>query len=113
MVVNKGQVKEIKLAYPIKKQTIAHFGFLQFKAVPDAVRGIVESLALNTSVLRTLVVSSPAKLEQKRGELKFPRTRAPKEEVSVPVAVPFEKRGGGGGMLSNEALEERLEEILK
>ncbi|MBI3046309.1 MAG: 30S ribosomal protein S6 [Candidatus Harrisonbacteria bacterium] len=101
-------VTEVRLAYPIKKQRQAYFGFFQFRAEPEAVEKIQQALKLNSSILRFLAVSSPIKksekLQRPAAEIKYSRS---KPEPAAAESVPL------GGILTNEALEEKLEEILK
>ena len=103
-VTMKGPVAETRLAFHIKKFNQANFGYFHFTADAGAVEKIVHDSNLNSEILRTLVVTPPVgKLPSGRP----PRSEkfAKKPEVSAPVTV--------GGMLTNEALSEKLEEILK
>lgn len=100
----KGPLAETRLAFPIKKFNQAHFGYFHFIADASAVEKIVHDSSLNQEILRTLVITPPiGKLPSGRP----PRSEksSKKSEAAAPVAV--------GGMLTNEALEEKLEEILK
>ena len=90
-------VAELRLAYKIKKHDSAYFGLYHFKASPDIVKGVKEALNLNTNVLRFLIITPPVKLasaEQPRQQVR------PERKETTPI-------------LSNEALSEKLEEILK
>ena len=99
-VVQKGAFQEIKLAYPIKKQTSAYFGYLRFEFLPEDVDKLSETLKLHPGILRHLIVTpSTAKKAVER------KPEAP--EVAKPAPV------SRTAVLTNEALEERLEEILK
>ena len=101
-------VSEVRLAYSIKKQRQAYFGFCQFRAEPEAVEKVQQALRLNSSILRFLAVSSPIKksekLQRPAAEIKYSRRKL---EPSAVESAPI------GGILTNEALEEKLEEILK
>lgn len=106
-VVFKGPVAETHLAYPIRKMNQAYFGFMYFMAMPSQVEKMMHDANLNQAILRTLVLTPPigkgsASLRANKSE----RTgkKAP-EVVSAPATV--------GGILTNEALEEKLSEILK
>ena len=90
---------QIRLAYPIKKQTSAFFGFCYFRAETEALLKIKEELDLDGEILRFLIIASPAKPAVR--EKVVPR---PPDTKSPEPAIPT---------LSNEALEEKLEEILK
>jgi ribosomal protein S6 len=102
----RGPVVEARLAYPIKKQLQAYFGYVHFRALPDTVEKLMQSLKLNASVLRTLLVTPPITRAEKPA-------RAPEEKqvklkpAEAVLSVPK------SGALTNEALEEKLEEILK
>ncbi len=91
----------IQLAYPIKKRPSAYFGWFQFVASPDTADQIVRDLKHEASVLRSLLVTSPLK----------PAVASAKperiEQASKPEVVPEPQA------LTNEALEQKLEEILK
>ena len=98
---------EIKLAYPVKKHLQAYFGYFQFRSLAETLEKITQSLKLNPSVLRILAVTPPAvkngRVRKSREDSRTSRVK-PIEAVLMPVS---------GGALSNEALEEKLEEILK
>lgn len=100
----KGPLAETRLAFPIKKFSQAHFGYFHFIADAGSVEKIVHDSNLNTEILRTLIVTPPiGKLPS--GRPARSEKSAKKSETAAPAAT--------GGMLTNEALEERLEEILK
>lgn len=102
-IINKEPAKEIRLFYPVEKYNSAHFGFFQFRMLPEMIEKITQSLKLNPAILRTIVLNSPI---MKSGA-KSPREK--KAETRPPEEIAFSQRG----MLTNEALEEKLEEILK
>lgn len=91
----------IRLAYPLKKHENAYFGFIHFSAMPDAVAKIKADLAHNAKVLRSLILTPPVKVPP-RAE----RPGKPKQDTAEVEAKPE-------GAMSNEALEKKLEEILK
>lgn len=86
---------ETRLAYPIKKNLSAQFGFYHFKLSPENVTKVKEALALNEKVLRFLIINPPVKLAP---------SGVQRYEKKPAAAAP---------MLSNAVLEEKLEEILK
>lgn len=105
-VVFKGPVAETHLAYPIKKLQQAQFGYMYFAAMPEQVEKIMHDANLSQEILRVLIITppigkGPASLRNNRKE----RTGKKAEEVASPVVT--------GGILTNEALEEKLSEILK
>jgi len=95
-----GEVRTITLAYPIKKETMAQFGFVRFTIDPENMAGLNRDLELDGECLRTLTVSGafaknfvdPAQRQHKEP------TREKQERVSDAV--------------TNEELEKKLEEIL-
>lgn len=95
----------INLAYPIKKQLSAHFGFYQFRANPADLKSLKDALAINAKVLRFLVVSDPIK-KQSAVPKERPRPEIPSKPAPI-ESMPTPK------VLSNEALEKTLEEILQ
>ena len=98
-IYHESQTNQIKLAYPIKKQGAAFFGYCQFLALPDEVVKIKNDLALMGSVLRFLITTPAAKSAS--------RDRKPVAPGTAP------KPGEPALTLTNEALEQKLEEILK
>jgi ribosomal protein S6 len=97
-VINKSPAKPIKLAYPIKKHVSAYFEYINFEADPSEVKSFSDSLKHNNEILRYLVVTVSGKKAEEKTEIK----KSAKLETS-----------SSNSMLSNEALEEKLEEILK
>lgn len=83
---------DLRLAYTIKKHASAQFGFCQFKASPETIEKINNVLGLNPNVLRFLIVTPPGKLAS--------NAQPRQERKLAPV-------------LSNEAIEQKIEEILK
>lgn len=96
--VYKNPLAQARLAYPIRKQTSAYFGFMHFKAMPDRISQIKSELGLKPDVLRFLIVTPPFTLKQPER-----KRLAPQPVLEVPSAP----------VLSNEELEQKLEEILK
>ncbi|MEK9170512.1 MAG: 30S ribosomal protein S6 [Patescibacteria group bacterium] len=110
-VTDHGMVSEVRLSYPIKKNKIAHFGFLYFLSSPEEVEKISHDLKLNPVILRILVITPPI---AKSGGRRMRRVENEEKKVVVekmeraplPSVAPK-------GVLTNEDLEEKLEEILK
>jgi ribosomal protein S6 len=97
-----GPVEKISLAYPIKKETSAYFGYFHFALDPQKIASLAYELRMNPAIIRFLIVSPPfvkikAKIIQKT-------KRAPQPAVERKIEpLP----------LSNEALEKKIEEILQ
>ena len=96
-IFHKAPLREIKLAYPIKKHTSAYFGCIQFELLPADIEKVSQSVKLNSLILRHLTITSPVmeRISEKRTEYTKQPLIARKQ------------------ILTNEALEEKLEEILK
>lgn len=100
-------LSKLPLAYPVKKEKAAHFGYLHFISAPDLIADLDRSLKTLPSVLRFLIITPPFVKAQGRSERTFsagaPRTKSAAPRMSQPKPAP----------LSNEALEKKIEEILK
>lgn len=99
-------IKDIKLAYPIKKHSVAFFGFVQFEAVAEDVLKISQALKLNASILRFLVVK-PSLIKERKKE------KVIEDSIDIAKEEKKQSKENKTAALTNEALEEKLEEILK
>lgn len=103
-----GPLNKIHLAYPIKRETNAHFGFFWFFAAPEAIAQVEHDLRLSKEVLRFLVVVNPVKKSTpEKREVREVHKVSPPATMAPVAALPKEKE------LTNEDLERKLEEILK
>lgn len=99
-ILNQSPINSMKLAYPVKKHLSAFFGVINMEAEPENIKALSNALNLSNDVLRFLIIAVPnAKKTPERSE---PRKTAVKTEAA-----------GSSSVLSNKALEEKLEEILK
>lgn len=90
-ILNEGPVSSIRLAYPIKKQETAFFGYIHFKMDAKEIASLNYALGLDPKVLRFLIVTPiPQKPKPRTDAVKPPRKAASAKD------------------LSNEALEEKL-----
>ena len=98
-------VKKIALAYKIKKETGAYFGFTHFKGDPAEVKALNHNLGSNQQILRFLIITPPFNttktVSQKPRPIRVTKSKTGSEEK--PSSAP----------LSNEALERKIEEILQ
>jgi len=109
-------VKKISLSFSIKKITQANFYSIVFLCLPEKIKEIENSLKLSPSILRFLIILIPeegANYRSKKGE----RSKTTlKNEATGNSSSEKEKYSEqseyAGGVLSNEALEKKLEEIL-
>lgn len=98
VITNQSSINPLRLAYPIKKHLSAYFGYVNFEAEPLDIKNLSDALKLNNEILRFLIVSSAVKKPEGKKEFK----KLVQPEISTSKS-----------MLSNKALEEKLEEILK
>ena len=115
-VVEEGVVTGIKLAYPIKKENFAYFGYIRFLAEPLAVKEIDSEIKHNPELLRHLVTIYPAdkinKARKERRNLGIKESVVKKALGVRMVAAPV-KKPRKVEALTNEDLEKKLEEILE
>ncbi len=108
-------VVSLKLAYPIKKHTSAFFGSCVFVGLPENVKKVDEALALNSKVIRTLIITPPVKMTTREDRSSAEMRGVKINKISE---VPMASRASVAPqinmpVLSNEGLEKKLEEILK
>jgi len=72
-----GRLTELKLAYPIKKQTSAFFGSITFEVVPEMIIKIDEQLKFAEGILRFLIVTASIRKISPR----FTRNQKDKEDI--------------------------------
>lgn len=96
-----GPVRKTALAYEIKKENSAYFGFIQFVMDPAAAKALEASFNQRPEVMRFLLITPPTAKERPQS------TGGPQR----PGAKPYEPKAAP--VLSNEALEKKIEEILQ
>jgi len=111
------EVKEparIRLAYPIKKEGSAFFNYFYFSALPEEAQKLRGELDLNQKVLRFLIIARP-KIQISAQTIARPirKTAPAKPRSAESFQKRVVKRAEPAPVLSNEALEKKLEEILK
>lgn len=100
-ILSEGGINKIRLAYTIKKYEEAYFGYLNFKMEPEKAAKLNDTLNLDSKIIRFLIVGvSPKRLVVRRVESERPTLSQP-----ISQSEPTE--------LTNDALEKKLEEILK
>jgi ribosomal protein S6 len=100
-ILSENKLQEISLAYPINKINKAFFGYSIFNSLPSEIAKLNNSLGLDKKVLRFLIVTPPiTKVQDRKQE--------PVMSAEKPKAAPVREAD-----LSNDALEQKLEEILK
>lgn len=103
-VLTENPLEKVQLAYPIKKENYAFFSFAHFEGDPAAIKDLKNDLKLNPEVLRYLIITPP--FIKKPAWRKSAPTRLQEETMSVPPSAEEP-------ILTNEALEKKIEEILK
>lgn len=93
----------VQLAYPIRGAQSALFAAIPFRAAPEAASRLAYAFDRETSVLRTLIVHFPEPTHAGFRPMAGQQPRVEREEVVPHPSAP----------LSNEALEAKIEEILK
>mgnify|MGYP001604435900 CR=1 FL=1 len=109
-VLVSGPVKEMTIAYPIKKHKTALFSYFQFQALPEIIKPLSDELSMKSNVLRFLVVTPPFKKAPERIRPSSTE-KTTKDSESEPRLE--EKSSKVPEILSNELLEQKLEEILQ
>ena len=104
-ILLEGPVEKIALSYPIEKNTTANFGYIHFRTLPDEMAGLRRDLQAQPLIIRFLIVTPPFLKPKPRWETKA-RTK-PVASATVTPEPPV------NAPLSNEALEKKIEEILK
>lgn len=100
-VSEEGKSVAIRLAYPIRKQTSGFFGFIKFSAYPETITAIEKRVSALPHMLRLLIVTPPP-VHVSENE------RRPQRPVTTDKPGTPES-----AQLTNEALEQKIEEILK
>jgi ribosomal protein S6 len=121
-----GPVEEMALAYPIKKQTQARFGFIHATMVPAEIPVLNQELERTDSVLRFLIMTppfiKPAPRQIPEGRMRdgSASVSGASSASSAPMSSGTTRReesaprtASAPAPLSNEALEKKIEEILK
>jgi ribosomal protein S6 len=113
-IASQSEVRRIMLAYPIKKEQSAFFGFMFFMADPSQIAEFSHELQLENDVLRFLIVNEPIKPAKRERERERGEEGAP-QRAEAPAA-PAERKSEekkSSDVVTNEDLEKKLEEILK
>jgi len=98
-----GPVRKIALTYEIKKEKSAYFGFVQFFMEPALAKSLEATLNLRAELLRFLLMTPPTAKGRPQPQAANPQR---------PAAKPYEPKAVAP-VLSNEALEKKIEEILR
>ena len=97
--------KKINLATPIRKEQMAHLSFFGFKIDRTAISQLFTDLKLEGDVLR-FMIQRVARPQEARGRVK--PVRQASREINKESVRSFNEP-----ILTNEAIQEKIEEILK
>lgn len=104
-----GEIKKMKLAYPIKKEQFSNFGYLEFSAPKNTIETINKKIMLNDEILRHLVI--------KKKEEKTVKTAKPSHLLPGVGAKPAKPREILPKEIekpeTTEELDKKIEEILE
>ena len=110
-IINEGNIKNIELAYPINKKNSAYFGCVYCSLPNDSIEDLSKTLNLEGAIMRFIIVTPPFRNER-RDQVQRPIVPlSPKRPVQIKT-TPQQSRPESTAV-SNELLEEKLEEILK
>lgn len=93
-----GEIKKMKLAYPIKKEQFSNFGYIEFSAPKNTIEVINKKMTLNDEILRHLVIKRKEEKKVLTAKITKPREILPKE-----IEKPEETK----------ELDKKIEEILE
>ena len=100
-----------QLAYSVKKERNAYFGYIQFELSKDSLVHLEEDLKLNDDIIRFMVLSVKPKEKQKAPSITF-RKPAFKEQKSK-TQEEIKKQPQKEKIISLEELDKKLNEILE
>lgn len=110
-IVSEGRLKKIRLSYPIKKETVAHFGYYWFMLETQAIKGMDAGLRLNPTVLRHIIIAAPLELNEERvAGVRSDKTEKTRERSAAEKPA---KKSTDFAAVDNAVLERTLEDILK
>jgi len=98
---------KIQLSYPIKKEKFAYMGVSTFELLPSLVENLKNDLKFNNNLLRFIIT----KVELKGKDNKKVKSKLKEEALSL-EAKKEKKSSVDSSILTNEALQEKLKEIL-
>ena len=114
-IVAEPRAKKLALAYEIKKNKEAIFASLTFKSLPEDCKNLEKSLRTTAQIIRALIVVPFPPNAVSTGERPSPMSvNAPRTPRTMRSSTgSADAKPAAPAPLSNEALEKRIEEILK
>ena len=111
LISRSGEIKKIRLAYPIKKEQFSNFGYIEFLAAANDIEKINKNLLADEKVLRHLIIK---KEEEKTGRLTKLRALKPRKEISASQKPPAEfGQTPVQDQAEDKELDKKIEEILE
>jgi ribosomal protein S6 len=108
------RAKRLQLAYEIKKHTEAVFAYFTFKMFGDDIKALEQELNTRPDVIRFMVIASPALAERTAtSPMPLREERRPRSATPSSPSSDAPRSTAPSRPLSNEALEKKIEEILK
>ena len=101
-----GPLKNLSLAYKIKKQSSAIFGYCHFRLEPENLSALTHDLRLDSPIIRFIIITPPFAKTKSSSPKILTRSKISSlksENAPTKFTIP----------LSNEALEKKIEEILQ
>jgi len=105
-IIEEKPAQKVALSYPIKKQKFSFMGIIMFKAMPESIVEFNAELKLSKVVIRHLinVVCEKNDRQKNKKETEYPNIDGP----LLPIKIK-----SFDSVLTNEALEKKIEEILQ
>ena len=107
-----GEIKKIKLAYPIKKEQFSNFGYIEFFAPKSIIEKINRDLLANEDILRHLVVKKE-KERIAKPKLAKPKTVPMPETSRIRDSETAGRKPKEEEIKETEELDKKIEEILE
>lgn len=105
-IIEEKPPQKVALSYPIKKQKFSFMGIIMFKAMPESIVELNADLKLSKVTIRHLVnvVCEKNDRQKKKKGAEYPSGDGPLLPIKIKSFDPI---------LTNEALEKKIEEILQ
>jgi ribosomal protein S6 len=105
-VSGEGELRKVRMAYPIKKNEYGFFGSFEFETASENLDKIFGDLKLEEGVLRYMVIRAEEMKAKRKETKKTPEVASLAGRVDEPKHRPE-------SVLTNEELEKKIEEILQ
>jgi ribosomal protein S6 len=110
-ITNEGEINPVSTSYPTSAGDSVYFGFVHCNLPVNSIRDIKNSLKLNKDVIKSLIINPPfGRPKAERAVRQSRDTSAGRKETRSLSSKSVKPQPSNA--LSNELLEEKLEEIL-